>query len=359
MTGGWMRLARADHYPLRTRFDDDPLRGLLGALTDLDPDQRVGVRVCARPVTGPRLARARTAAARLRGAAPAAWGPLLLDAATPRTRGPAGPLRPDTGDTIRAILAKAASPRLACAVSYRLATSRPDGPAAERLRGRAHGVASAFAAFTSGTNHLRRRRMWRPRPWSGHRWLARGTLLRIPELAALAHLPTDTTVPGLERAGARRVAPTPAVPAGGANTRLLGDADAGAPRPVSLGVAESRQHTHVIGKTGSGKSTLLANLILQDAEDGRSALVIDPRGDLVTDVLARLPEAAADRVVLFDPDDNAPPPRLNLLQGPDPEFTSDSATGIFRRIYAHWWGPAPTTSCARPPSPSPARRIPR
>jgi hypothetical protein len=67
--------------------------------------------------------------------------------------------------------------------------------------------------------------------------------------------------------------------------------------------------------------------------------VIDPRGDLITDVLARLPEQAVDRVVLFDPDDNAPPPRLNLLHGGDPDVTSDTVTGIFHRIYAQWWGP--------------------
>jgi energy-coupling factor transporter ATP-binding protein EcfA2 len=120
---------------------------------------------------------------------------------------------------------------------------------------------------------------------------------------------------------------------------VVGDSDAGVRRPIALGVAESRQHTHVLGKTGSGKSTLLANLVLQDAHAGRAALVIDPRGDLVTDILARLPEKAVDKVVLFDPDDNAPPPRLNLLQGGDPDFTSDTVVGIFRRIYDQYWGP--------------------
>ena len=79
--------------------------------------------------------------------------------------------------------------------------------------------------------------------------------------------------------------------------------------------------------------------MLQDAEAGRAGLVIDPRGDLITDILARLPEHAINRVVLFDPDDQAAPPRLNLLQGPDPDFTSDTVVGIFRRIYAEYWGP--------------------
>ncbi|GAA3730871.1 RecA/RadA recombinase [Spinactinospora alkalitolerans] len=307
-TGGWLRLARGDEYPLRTRFTDDPLRGLLGAVGDLDPDQRVCVRVCARPATGRRTARARTAAARLKRTHSATLAGLLLDPLGPGAKNVAGAPWPDAGDNIRAILTKAAAPRLACAISYQLTTTATGPAAAARLQGRAHGIAGAFAAFTSGTNHLRRRPMWQPALWADRRHLARGSLLSVPELAAIAHLPTDTAVAGLERA-------------------------------VALGVAESRQHTHIIGKTGSGKSTLLANLVLQDAEAGRAAVVIDPRGDLITDILTRLPAPAADRTILFDPDDRTRPPRLNLLQGEDPEFTSDTVTGIFHRIYERSWGP--------------------
>ncbi|NYI98252.1 RecA/RadA recombinase [Streptomonospora nanhaiensis] len=333
-TGGWLHLARNDAYPLRTRFGEDPLRGLLGALTDLGADQRVCVRVCARPATGWRVRRARLTAARLRGAATT----LLAEVVSTKGR-TGGRAWPDTGDDVRAILTKAQSPRLACQISYLLTTDRPTPQAREELRGRAHGVAASFAAFTSGTNHLHRRPMAAPELWVRHRYLARGYLLSVEELGAVAHLPTDTAVPGLRRAGARRIAPAPAVPVGGENTRVLGDADAGTPRPIAVGVAEARQHTHILGKTGSGKSTLLANLVLQDADAGRAALVIDPRGDLVNDILARLPEEAADRVVLFDPDDRAAPPRLNLLQGGDPDFTADSVVGIFRRIYQQSWGP--------------------
>ncbi|GAA4895856.1 type IV secretory system conjugative DNA transfer family protein [Streptomonospora salina] len=334
-TGGWLTLARNDAYPLRTRFSDDPMRGLLGALGDLEPGQRVCVRVCARPASGTRAHRARQTAARIRGASTT---DLLADALAP-TRGRNSATSPDAGDNIRQILAKANAPRLACQVSYHLTTDTDGPPAAEALRGRAHGTAAAFATLTSGTNHLKRRRMTAPAVWLGRRYLSRGYLLSTDELAALAHLPTDTAVPGLPRAGARRIAPTPAVPTGGEATRVLGDADAGSPRPIALGAPEARQHTHILGKTGSGKSTLIANQVLQDAHAGRAALVIDPRGDLVTDVLARLPAEAADKVVLFDPDDNAVPPRLNLLHGGDPDFIADSVVGIFRRIYAHSWGP--------------------
>lgn len=338
-TGGHLRLGRSEVFPLRTRFDDDPARPLLGAMEDLIEGEHALVRVTARPATGWRAAQARQTAARLHGHTGLATH--LVDTLDPTTRSAVRrpPVLPGTGDDVRAILAKASSPRLTCDVAYILATTHDGDTAKERLRGRAHGVASAFAAFTSGTNHLDRRFMLKPGWWTANRFLGYGFLLSVAELAGVAHLPTDTTVPGLTRAGARPAAPAPVVPRGCDNTRVVGDSDAGTQRPVALGVAESRQHTHILGKTGSGKSTLLANLVLQDAELGRAGLVIDPRGDLVTDILARLPEHAIDKVVLFDPDDNAPPPRLNLLQGGDPDFTSDTVVGIFRRIYAEYWGP--------------------
>ncbi|GAA1445959.1 type IV secretory system conjugative DNA transfer family protein [Nocardiopsis tropica] len=331
VTGSWQRLARGDQYPLRTGFADDPLRNLFGELSDLTPGQHAVVRVCARPAGPRRAAGARTAAARLRG-----LGTPLLATGTPFRGGGRTTLYPGTADDVRAILTKAASPRLACQVIVLTSTEHPGRPAAGRLRARAKGITAFLSAYTSGLNGFRRQ--WTPFPglWTGRRHLARGSLLSTAELAAIAHLPTDAAVPGLTRAGARRVAPDPRVPRAG---RVLGEADAGPRRPVATGIAEARQHTHVIGKTGSGKSTLLARMVLQDAEAGRSALLLDPRGDLVLDVLDRLPKRSVNATVVFDPADPTPPPRLNVLRLGTPEHAADTLTGIFRRIHASSWGP--------------------
>lgn len=100
----------------------------------------------------------------------------------------------------------------------------------------------------------------------------------MPELAGLAHLPTDETIPGLRRAGARAVAPGPDIATGGAvAVKPLGQADTGHHRPVGLRVADARHHLHVLGATGSGKSTLLAQLILADTHAGRGVVVIRPQ----------------------------------------------------------------------------------
>ncbi|MBR7833502.1 type IV secretion system DNA-binding domain-containing protein, partial [Actinospica durhamensis] len=134
----------------------------------------------------------------------------------------------------------------------------------------------------------------------------------------------------------------PALPTGtGGGAKVLGDADAGPPRAVALPVADARQHVHMLGKTGSGKSTLLVNLILQDAAAGRGQVVIDPMGDLVTNVLDRLPSAALERpIVLFDPcDESVPVPRVNMLDGAEPYLATDHLVGIFSKIYAGFWGP--------------------
>ena len=60
-------------------------------------------------------------------------------------------------------------------------------------------------------------------------------------------------------------------------------------RRVMLPVADGRHHFHVLGATGSGKSTLLTNMVLDDIAAGRGVAVIDPKGDLITDLLDRIP----------------------------------------------------------------------
>ncbi len=116
--------------------------------------------------------------------------------------------------------------------------------------------------------------------------------------------------------------------------------DAGAARPVALAVADARQHAHVLGGTGTGKSTLLANLVLQDVAAGRGVVVVDPaKGDLVRELLERLPASAAGRLVLLDPDEQTAPPTLNMLEGADPDVATDHLLATFRRVFASAWGP--------------------
>jgi hypothetical protein len=208
-----------------------------------------------------------------------------------------------------------------------------------RLRGLAHAIASAFAAHTA-RNKLRRARLSRPVEVLAGRRLRRGFLLGTAELAFIAGLPTDVAVPGLDRARAKPMPAPVAVPPGGRATKVLGRAQAGG-HSVALPVADARHHLHLVGKTGTGKSTLLLNMILDDVRAGRGAVVIDPRGDLIIDLLDRLPASVADtpgRVAIIDPD-QPDPAAFNPLEGDDPHLAVDNLVGIFSRIFQRHWGP--------------------
>ncbi|MEO3798328.1 DUF87 domain-containing protein [Nonomuraea sp. B10E15] len=339
---GRMTLARPDYYPLATTHSGDPLRALLGALSGLRPGEHAAVQVLVRPVTGRRLSAAHRSASALRNGTSGSLRSELFDLITPGGMSLARPgelarMFPERAEEIRAILAKAGQSRFAVQISYAITSDRPD--ARGRLRGRAHEIAATFALFASGHQYLRRLRgLDLPSRMSSRR-MNTGYLLAVNELAAIAHLPYDQAAPGISRAGARPIAPSPDVPAYGPDVRMLGDAETGHPRPVGVTVASARQHLHVLGQTGVGKSTFLANLILSDAHAGRGALVIDPKGDLIDDVLDRLPERAIGRTVLFDPAEPGSPPCFNVLAGPDPAFAVDSIVTIFHRCFASSWGP--------------------
>jgi len=361
VAGGALRLARHDILLLSVSGDPEaPLRARAGAAAGLAGGEHAVVQVLARPVTGARLRQARRAARRQRSGQSARMTSRLLDLASPghpASRSRAGTRDPDLAAEIRETTAKLAGPQWETLIRYAVATtpaqardgaSRWDRRAAAaqqaaRLRGLAHALASATALYT-GRNWLARRRLRRPATAIASRHLAKGDLLSVPELAAIARLPADPSLPGLVRAGARAVPPPPAIPIPGSGVRPLGVSDAGAPRPVGLAVPDARHHLRICGPTGTGKTTLIAGQILADAQASRGVVFIDPKGDAVTDIIARLPADAAGKVVLFDPGDaRHAPPCLNVLQGDgtgtDTDMIVDNVTGIFRRIFAGFWGP--------------------
>lgn len=350
---GELRLARSEALPIRSLFPTDPVRALLGAPVGLAPHEQAVVQILARPVTGHRVKKARRAARHVRAGHSARPISRLLDLITPgqhaRSRNAAPvPDRPralEASAQDKVIVVKQRGAQYETRIRYGITTAVPDtastseqARAKDRLRGRGHAVASAFATFTEH-NYYRRVRLRRPLPYLTERRLDRGDLLSVPELSALAHLPWDHAIPGLQRAGARAVPPPPGVAAAGPNVRPIGLTDTGHPRPVGLRVPDARHHVHVLGATGSGKSELLARMILSDAEAGRGLVVVDPKGDLITDLLMRLPEELGEKVVLFDADSKSRPPVLNPLEGADIARTVDNLVSIFSRVYASSWGP--------------------
>jgi DNA helicase HerA-like ATPase len=77
----------------------------------------------------------------------------------------------------------------------------------------------------------------------------------------------------------------------------------GEKHPIVLQPHDRRHHLYTIGKSGTGKTTLLRNLILQDICAGNGVGVIDPHGDLATELLDLIPRHRIEDVVYFNPAD--------------------------------------------------------
>ncbi|MFI7081786.1 type IV secretory system conjugative DNA transfer family protein [Micromonospora sp. NPDC049903] len=348
--GGHLLPVAAEWLPLRTDHDTDPLRALISAGSNLRADEHTCVQILARPSTARRAHRARRAARRLRDgktalptinpATPLIW---LIEAflpghATTRTA-PTARRDPSVERDVRAILDKTSHPLWETAVRYAVAkdTGRATTDQRPRLRGIADTIASAFAVYSARNRLTHRTRIPHPTAVLAQRRLGNGFLTSSPELAAIAALPQDLAVPGLDRARAKTMPAPVAVTVGGRGHKILGDAQMGGHR-VALSVPDARYHMHVIGSTGSGKTTMLVNMAVDDITAGRGTVVIDPHGDLVLDILDRLPADVADRVVLFDPD-QPNPPTINPLAGDDHDLVVDNLVSIFGNIFAKAWGP--------------------
>jgi hypothetical protein len=145
----------------------------------------------------------------------------------------------------------------------------------------------------------------------------------------------DLPSPPVRRRPTRLLPVPPAVPTRG---RVLAEAPITG-RPIALSVADSLTHFWALGPTGTGKSTLLLNLIIQDITAGRTVVVIEPKGDLIAAVLARIPADRADDVVLLNPIDRAPVGFNPLAADMPAELIADQLLTVFARLNTESWGP--------------------
>ena len=112
------------------------------------------------------------------------------------------------------------------------------------------------------------------------------------------------------------------------------------PKKLSISSKDSTEHCVFLGGTGSGKSTAMLHLILSDIKAGRSVLLLDPKQDLVTSVLARIPEERADDVVVIDPSSDAPV-GFNPLAFPNYQnkaLIADAVLSVLKELWGDSWG---------------------
>jgi type IV secretory pathway TraG/TraD family ATPase VirD4 len=100
-------------------------------------------------------------------------------------------------------------------------------------------------------------------------------------------------------------------------------------------------HIYVIGKTGTGKSTLLETMALQDLALGNGFALIDPHGDLVARVAARIPQSRQSDVIYLDTPDSAQPYGYNPLRHVRYGYIPLATSGlmeVFKKMWPDAWG---------------------
>src|SRR5215475_15060766 len=100
-------------------------------------------------------------------------------------------------------------------------------------------------------------------------------------------------------------------------------------------------HVYIIGKTGTGKSTLIETMALQDLERGNGFALIDPHGDLVARVAARVPASHRNKVIYLNATDPAQPYGYNPLRHVSEDRIALAASGmieVFKKMWPEAWG---------------------
>lgn len=161
-----------------------------------------------------------------------------------------------------------------------------------------------------------------------------GCLLSLSELIQLVQLPNPSIVsPLLVRGGGRtKSAPSSAFD----RPFALGiNEHEGSSRAVGLTVEDRLKHCYVIGASGTGKSSLLLNMVEQDLNAGHGLAVMDPHGDLIDEIIARVPDDRIGDVILFDPADSDFPVGFNVLKANselERTLLSSDLVAVFRRF---------------------------
>ena len=154
------------------------------------------------------------------------------------------------------------------------------------------------------------------------RFAARRRLLHLSntELAGLYHFPNSksSSFEAMPRFLSKSLPPTPKMLAAEDHHVTLGDnIHQEQLTPIGLSEEERKRHLYIVGGTGTGKTTLLKYMIVQDIKAGRGVAVIDPHGDLASDLLNYIPKRRAKDLIYFNPSDYKRTVGINLLQLPE------------------------------------------
>lgn len=160
-------------------------------------------------------------------------------------------------------------------------------------------------------------------------------ILNTEEMASLYHFPLPVTeTPNIRWLLARKAPPPTNLPQEGIT--LGKNIYRGIEKLIKMKRDDRRRHVYIIGKSGVGKSVLLANMAIQDIANEEGVCVIDPHGDLVEDILMRMPKKRIEDVIYFCPSDIERPIGLNMLEAKTPEegdFAIQEMIAIWHKMF--------------------------
>lgn len=351
-------------FPLKTyqKMETDPMNSLINVMSKLGPDEGISVQYMVRSakpgwhgtvrrfVASAHKHNSVREALRNRGVMSFfyAFGDLVRSAKPPERGGEdLKRLTPMEEETLKVIEEK--NMKAGLDVNLRIIVSAKDKYLAQNLLNNMIGAFSEYNYYEYGNRFENKvRHIWRELIFRGEKRIIRdfiyrrfddktGFLLNTEELNSLYHFPLrQAETPNILWLLAKH-APAPTdIPEEGI---ILGqNIYRGVVKDVKIKRADRRRHTYVIGKSGVGKSVLLASMAIQDILNGEGVCVVDPHGDLIADIISRIPPERAEDVVLFSPADIERPLALNLLEF-DPRypeqktFVINEMIKIFDKLY--------------------------
>ncbi|WP_234531657.1 type IV secretory system conjugative DNA transfer family protein [Streptomyces shenzhenensis] len=164
--------------------------------------------------------------------------------------------------------------------------------------------------------------------------------LSVPEIAGLLAWPLgDEELPGLPPLHPKPLRASARVHQGErvfAQSAAPGDGD----RLLGVSAKDQTMHGVAYGPSGSGKTNVLLRLILADISAGRPVVVLDPKQQLIDDILARVPADQVDRIVELNAADASPTGFNPLDVGHrDPDVVADGILAVFAAVFADGFGP--------------------
>ncbi len=359
---GYLKTKREFVFPIKTydKMDDDPMNSIINVISKLSQDEGVAIQYTVRSAKGSwhrrcsdvvsKATRTNSLKEALRdGAARKVFGVLGDIFKSTKSQTPEEKQRQIDNpkrltameeETLKAIEEKNAKAGLD--VNLRVVVSAKD-------KGRAQvyldNITNAFSQFNNYEygNSFKNKITTRHKSRLIKEYIFRqfdekiSFLLNAQELTGMFHFSLNQTeTPNVRWLTARHAAAPSDIPEEGI---ILGkNIHRGVVKDIKIKRDDRRRHTYVIGKSGTGKSQLLANMAIQDVLNGEGVCLVDPHGDLIDDVLSRIPPERAEDVILFSPADTERPLALNLLEF-DPKypeqksFVINEMIKIFDKLY--------------------------